>query len=132
MIELVFVIVVLGILAAIAIPKFAASRTDAMVVKGRSDVASIRSGIINERQKRLILGDPKFITESNLSSGENLFSGVLTYPIHDKNKEGHWHKNGSYYQFRVGGATCKFKYHDTNGTFVLDNYDKDICLQLVH
>ena len=45
MIELVFVIVVLGILASVAIPKFAATRTDAEISKGRADIASIRSGI---------------------------------------------------------------------------------------
>ncbi|MBU1990199.1 type II secretion system GspH family protein, partial [bacterium] len=43
MIELVFVIVVLGILAAIAIPKFATTRTDAIIAKGRADISSIRS-----------------------------------------------------------------------------------------
>ena len=53
MIELVFVIVVLGILAAIALPKFAATRDDANVAKAKSTVAAVRSGIINERQARL-------------------------------------------------------------------------------
>ena len=53
MIELVFVIVVIGILAAIAIPKFAATRDDAQIAKGRSDVAAIRAAIVSERQGRL-------------------------------------------------------------------------------
>ena len=46
MIELVFVIVILGILAAVAVPRLAASRDDAHIAKGRADVASIRSGIL--------------------------------------------------------------------------------------
>ena len=43
MIELIFVIVILGILAAVAIPKLAATRTDAKVSKGASDVATALS-----------------------------------------------------------------------------------------
>jgi general secretion pathway protein G len=43
MIELIFVIVILGILAAVAIPKLAATRTDAEVSKGASEVATLVS-----------------------------------------------------------------------------------------
>ena len=45
MIELVFVIVVIGILSAIAIPKFAATRDDAIITKARTTVASVRSAL---------------------------------------------------------------------------------------
>ena len=41
MIELIFVIVILGILAAVAIPKLAATRTDAEVSKAASDLATV-------------------------------------------------------------------------------------------
>ncbi|MBU0631942.1 type II secretion system GspH family protein [bacterium] len=40
MIELVFVIVILGILAAIAIPKLAATRDDAKIAKGATELAT--------------------------------------------------------------------------------------------
>jgi type II secretory pathway pseudopilin PulG len=43
MIELIFVIVILGILAAVAIPKLAATRTDAEVSKASSDLATVVS-----------------------------------------------------------------------------------------
>jgi general secretion pathway protein G len=56
MIELVFVIVVVGILSAIAIPKFASTRDDAIVAKGRATVAALRSAIAMERQKRILSG----------------------------------------------------------------------------
>ncbi len=45
MIELIFVIVILGILAAVAIPKLAATRTDAEVSKGASDLATVVTDI---------------------------------------------------------------------------------------
>jgi len=57
MIELVFVIVVIGILAGVAIPKFAVTRDDAIVSKARSTVAALRSAISIERQKRILRGD---------------------------------------------------------------------------
>ena len=57
MIEMVFVIVILGILAAVAIPRLGASRDDAVVVKGKSQVASIRSGISLLKSKRLLEGN---------------------------------------------------------------------------
>ncbi len=57
MLELVFVIVVIGILSAIAVPKFAATRDDAIISKGRAEVAAMRSAISMERQKRILRGD---------------------------------------------------------------------------
>jgi len=45
MIELIFVIVILGILAAVAIPKLAATRTDAQITKGRADVKTMEKEI---------------------------------------------------------------------------------------
>jgi prepilin-type N-terminal cleavage/methylation domain-containing protein len=41
MIELIFVIVILGILAAVAIPKLSATRDDAKISKGAQDVATL-------------------------------------------------------------------------------------------
>jgi len=43
MIELIFVIVILGILAAVAIPKLAATRTDASISKAASDMSTLVS-----------------------------------------------------------------------------------------
>ncbi|MDF1882394.1 prepilin-type N-terminal cleavage/methylation domain-containing protein [Sulfurimonas sp. SAG-AH-194-C21] len=45
MIELIFVIVILGILAAVAIPKLAATRTDASVSKMASNLATVLSDV---------------------------------------------------------------------------------------
>jgi len=45
MIELIFVIVILGILAAVAIPKLAATRTDAGVSKMTSNVATLTTDL---------------------------------------------------------------------------------------
>lgn len=46
MIELVFVIVILGVLAAVAVPRFVATRTDAQVATARSDMASAQKAVV--------------------------------------------------------------------------------------
>lgn len=68
MVELVFVIVVIGILSAIAVPKFAATRDDAIITKARTTVASVRSALATERQKRILRGDFNTTLESPTSS----------------------------------------------------------------
>jgi len=138
MIELVFVIVVLGILAAIAIPKFAASRTDAQVAKGRSDVAALRSAIMSERQSRLIKGEHNFINRldngvaSNtddvtiFDSNETLSATspkLLMYGLKTKDASGHWLKTDTNtYQYKFGNESVVFTYYqndttDGNGVF---------------
>ena len=56
MMELVFVIVIIGILSAIAIPRFAATRDSAVIAKAKTTVAAIRNAIVTERQKRILRG----------------------------------------------------------------------------
>jgi general secretion pathway protein G len=123
MIELVFVIVVLGILAAIAVPKFSATRDDAVIAKGRSNVASIRSGIITERQARLIKGDSDFI-KNGIAAGQmdhgGLFGGVLMYPIAQSTSNDGWSATAGSgtYTYKVGGSANTFTYTPSNGKFL--------------
>lgn len=133
MIELVFVIVVLGILAAVAVPKFAATRVDAQISKGAADVASIRSAIVSERQSRLIKGCTGFIplgTGTYVCNGENfdqinnggLFGGILMYPIPNKpGEDGHWSSPNTaagVYNFRIQGQNNSFTYTPADGKFL--------------
>jgi type II secretory pathway pseudopilin PulG len=46
MIELIFVIVILGILAAVALPKFASVQDDALVSSEKAGIGSARSGVL--------------------------------------------------------------------------------------
>lgn len=133
MIEMVFVIVVLGILAAIAIPRLAATRTDAEISKGRADVASVRSGIISERQSRIIQGDSDWITAANLDNG-GLFGGVLMYPVaNEPGVNGKWSATAGSgtYVFRAGNVDTTFTYDEDNGTFTC-TADTDNCNTLVN
>ncbi|MEZ7933980.1 MAG: prepilin-type N-terminal cleavage/methylation domain-containing protein [Sulfurospirillum sp.] len=135
MLELVFVIVVLGILAAVAIPRLAATRGDAYITKGRSDVSAIRSGIALQRSRMMLEGNNSFpanldaITANYGNSDQRLFnfsdgnvSNILEYPIFSQaNRDGGWVKTGANaYAFRVDGVATAFTYTNTNGIFTCD------------
>jgi general secretion pathway protein G len=125
MIELIFVIVILGILAAIALPKFASTREMAEIAKGRGDVAMIRAAIANERQTQVIKGIYTYISKlSPLTTSTTLFTGdgagrvLLSYGIKAGTDSGDWAiVNNTTYRFKVGSTDTTFTYEDTNGTF---------------
>ena len=136
MIELVFVIVVLGILAAIAIPKMFATRDDAIVTKGRNDVAAIRSAILSEKSKRILRGEAPYrsVLDNAAINQENqpLFEGNSTdpffdYPIYSKNFQGHWMKTGNnQYVYLLSDQNVTFTYDPTTGKFDC-NHSKTGC-----
>jgi len=56
-IELIFVIVIIGILAGVALPKLGGTATMAYMSKGKSTLATVRSAIATERQKAILRGN---------------------------------------------------------------------------
>jgi len=145
MIELVFVIVVLGILAAVALPKFGPIVEDAKLAAGKSTVSSIRSAIVSERQSNLIKGTssyPAFLDDeaAPFIEGQELFDGngtgandisILTYPIYAKNSGGGWMKTGvtantATYRYIISTARdVNFTYTIANGRFDCDHTKAD-------
>lgn len=125
MLELVFVIVIIGILSAVAIPKFSATRDSATFTKSASTLAAVRSSIAMERQKRILHGifggitdldaDPvagRMFTTFNNPPAPNAIPAaqrtVLQYPVRGGNGDGQWNKAGLVYTafFKIGG--CSF------------------------
>lgn len=116
MVELVFVIVILGILASVAIPKLAATRDDAHVAAGRADILAVRSGIIAERQGRMFRGNSAYT--ASLGGDTELFGTILQSPIRPAAKSGGWTKSSeTQYKFYLGQTALDFVYNDVNGTF---------------
>jgi general secretion pathway protein G len=118
MVELVFVIVIIGILSAIAIPKLAASRDDAEISKAKTIVASIKSALSTERQKRILRGkfDPLVSLGGATGNDQALFdhydgntssSRILEYPIRSCKSSGDracWVKtSATVYTYRMPG-----------------------------
>jgi len=107
MIELIMVIVIVGILAAVAIPKFAMNRDDAIVANAKTTISSIRSALATEKQRRVLSGNFQSIYSLSKVIGYNkdIFDGfdkdpntntyrsVLEYPLiscKDGNAVGCW------------------------------------------
>jgi len=113
MMELVFVIVVIGILAAIAVPRFAATRDDALITKGIATLASVRSAIATERQKRILRGDFTPILDlGDATYAFNRFDSngslVLEYPMKAGTSNGKWGRSGTVYTFYHIEGECDF------------------------
>ncbi len=147
MIELVFVIVVLGILSSIAISKMAVTRDDAQIVKGKSQVSAIRSAITLMRSKNMMRGmvnggNPvklDALATVTSSDGEKLFDydsnssdstkKILDYPLYSKSTGG-WRKvANNKYTFNVTNLDINFTYNAgsfdcTHGT---DTQAKKLC-----
>jgi len=152
MVELVFVIVIIGILSAIAIPKLAASRDDAILVKGKSQIAAIRSGIAMQKNKNLIEGTNynNFIPRTLDANGStsDLFHGgeygnILEYSLPNGTEDGKWEKvdtanpepTNIRYKFHLQGNWVEFTYYSGTGIFdcnrsVTDTFKKENCKEL--
>ncbi len=126
MLELVFVIVILGILAGIAAPKLFATRDDAVIAKARADLASIKSGIANAYNANMLTGNFTYPVLSG-SSGL-LFDNVLGDGIKENSEQG-WSGSGNTYSFNFKGVSTTFTYNRANGSFSCPNNDK-LCKQL--
>ena len=75
MIELIFVIVILGILAAVAIPKLAATRDDANIAKAATDVATALQDMGAYYTAQGSFGNVADMTNVKFSSEGNISSG---------------------------------------------------------
>jgi general secretion pathway protein G len=145
MVELVFVIVIIGILAAVAVPRLSATRDDAVISKARTLVASVRNALAMERQKRILRGDFTAITA--VGDNTNVFgkfspdsegnqADVLEYPVKSEpNKKDRWSFNNGQYTFKSTLGDVIFEV--VNGKFVCDtatthNENSEVCEQLTN
>jgi general secretion pathway protein G len=144
MIEIVFVIVILGILTAVAMPKLSGVLEDANIAKASETVASIRSSIVNERQVRLIQGQTGYaeiLDDASTGDREELFDGnasikMFTYPVYSGSENGDWEKTTNNtgakigYRFHLSNSKyVDFNYTKATGTFDC-NHDDDYCKRL--
>ena len=103
MIELIFVIAVIGILAGVAIPRLATTRDDAQITKGMTTLNAVRNALSIERQKRILRGE--FTPITAVGGGANVFGNfwagtpaldtavsVLEYPEPSRSIKYHWRR----------------------------------------
>ncbi|MBZ7984188.1 prepilin-type N-terminal cleavage/methylation domain-containing protein [Campylobacter sp. RM12647] len=105
MMEIIFVIVIIGILAGVAIPKLFAGRDDAQILKLKETLALIRSGIEQYKQNSLYTdGTSKYpeglcldakrdkgtTCQNNMKNSNSFFAAVLKNPVTFGSKQGSW------------------------------------------
>lgn len=117
LIELVIIILVLGILAATAIPKFVDMRSAAQTSAEKGVVGGVRGGIAITYASNALYGTAGFpatldgATPGVSSSGNALFTSVISPGVDD----GSWTKvDATHYS---GPAGHTFNYNSGDGTF---------------
>ena len=119
MVELIFVIVILGILAMVALPRLAGSKKDAEITRAKAEIAAIRSAIQTYRGANLLRQKPgsgypedlKTTTIEEITNGTKLGSN--------------WTVNeaGDTLTLRIGSDTTTFKYNKDKGSLTCQNSD---------
>lgn len=146
MVEIIFVIVLIGILAGIAAPKIFIGREDAYRVKLQETVALIRSGIENYKlsqafdkkspkaPKGLCINATQETDHcfNNFREKDRFFAAVLKKPVKFGNKSGDWngwtqtHSKGIetfIYYINNNKKGYVFQYNSNKGSFkCIDNY----------
>jgi len=120
LIELVFVIIVLGILAALALPKLGPALESGYLSKAKSTVTAIRGGLQLYKTKHILLGQSPY--PQTLDSDTNhLFDQILPEAIPSSTDVGGWSKENNSYTFHLeNGKQVVFDYDPSKGSFVCD------------
>lgn len=138
MIELIFILVILGVLAGVAIPRLFGTRDDAEFVKAKAVVSSVRTGISLEKNAKLMSGKRAYPNDlENGNTKSPYFKGVLSQPVSTT----HWGLTSKapkyeYYwsskQFAPktqsrSTSEAYFIYDSTDGTFTCHKGDKGVA-----
>ena len=127
MVELIFVIVILGILAMVALPRLAGSKKDAEITRAKAEIAAIRSAIQTYRGANLLSQKPgsgypddlKAETIEKITNGTKLGSN--------------WNvsEDGNTLTLTIAGDTTTFNYNKDKGSLTCKNTDStktdDLC-----
>ena len=116
-IELIFVIVALGILAMVALPRLAGSKEDAEIARVKAEIAAIRSAIQTHRGANLLKqngsGYPDDLTARRI---EEITNGT-------KLSQKYWSvsRDGNELNVTIAGRTATFTYSSTTGRLTCEN-----------
>ncbi len=116
-IELIFVIIVIGILASVALPKFSESYKQSLISKAQSKVSAIRSAIQVYKTKHVLLGEDPY-PDSLSSDNTHLFDTILPSAEIAGTDAGKWEKiNDEKYKYHLNDGYIVFEYDKSQGSF---------------
>jgi prepilin-type N-terminal cleavage/methylation domain-containing protein len=117
-VELVMVIVIIGLLAAVVIPKFGDIRTEAQNAAESGTVAAVRTGIKLVHMTNLAKGSdtyPSTLDSASVAVGSEA-NPLFTNVIEDGVSDGNWEKKtATTYEYKPTGSV--YAYDNSNGTF---------------
>ena len=113
LLEIVFVIIIIGILAVVALPKFSSSINSAEKSKIKSTFFRIQSAISTKYNKNVISGSDSCPDLEKSTSDNTLFENVLSSPINKNQGQIKWDGDGIDYNASTENFVIKFKYYNT-------------------
>ena len=126
MIELIFVIVALGILAMVALPRLASSKEDAEITRVKAEIAAIRSAIQTYRGANLLSQKPGsgYPEDLKTTTIEKITNGT-------KLSEKYWSvsEDGSELSVTIAGRPATFEYDKNTGRLTCKPSDP-LCLEI--
>ncbi len=131
LLEIIFIIIIISIISIVAIPKIFNNIDTATIIKLRSDVTLIRSGIVEFKNKQVLLNSTENLNTLE-SNSQLLFNKVLSQPIlQEEHKSGSWYKTSSNkYKAWLGKEKfVEFTYNTNDFTFNC-NFSQDYCKEL--
>ncbi|QCT95000.1 type II secretion system protein [Caminibacter mediatlanticus TB-2] len=137
LLELIFVIVVIGILAGVALPRLFTGISDATLSKAKTQIATIRAGISSAYSKNIMSGDSDKCPELEGSDNTKLFENVLVTPIIPNQSDINWtlesnNTTETKYKLRINNEQTTFTYEKNaskNCPFTCNSSD-DLCKKL--
>jgi general secretion pathway protein G len=114
--ELIFVIVIIGILAGVAIPRLFSGVDEAKIAKAKTQIANIRAGISSAYSKNIMAGNVDKCPELEKSTSDNqVFENVIYPPLKENSGDIKWHYEGNSstetnYTLSVGDLRVRFIY----------------------
>lgn len=133
-IELIFVLAIIGVIVTIAIPKISNSLNNSHIENIKNDIMMIQEGLIHYKNKNILKNDATFL-ESLDENDNKLFSKILTYPIlaSESKKVGSWSRlqNNTYRVYLSNNDSVDFVYDKENYSFQCNETEPN-CQALIN
>ncbi len=139
-VELIFVIVIIGILAGVALPRLFTGISDATLAKAKTQIATIRAGISSAYSKNIMAGESDKCPELETTyGGVEVFENVVHPPIKENQNDINWRwvsGNSStqtiVYELNIGDENTTFTYdkNTSKDCPFTCNANDDLCKKL--
>ena len=124
LIEIIFTIVILAVIATIALPRLFSTTNENSFIQLKSDIATIQNALFNYKKNAVLQNLPQTL-DSLDEDNINLFNKILKHPIIATNEYPFWSKNSqeSYIFHFSQKEQLEFTYNSSEFTFSCDKHN---------